>query len=67
MSSNLNDSYRSPVVGDTIRTVEPTKIGTPMHPAGSYLRVHLPNQASVEEARKLVAARTWRVEQGGDE
>lgn len=62
-----HDKFRSPEIGDTIRTVEPLKVGTPMHPVGSYLRVELPTQAAVEEARKLVAARTWCVEPKGGE
>lgn len=61
------DPFRSPEIGDTIRTVDPLKVGTPMHPIGSYLRVSLPTQAAVEEARKLVAARTWCVEPKGGE
>lgn len=61
------DRFRSPVIADTIRTVEPLKVGTPMHPVGSYLRVELPTQEAVDEARKLVAARTWCVEPKGGE
>ena len=58
----MSDKFRSPKIGDVICTIEPTKIGTPMHPAGSYLRVKLETQAAVNEAAKLVAARTWCVE-----
>lgn len=59
------DPFRAPQLGDTIRTVEPIKIGTPMHPAGSFLRVKLATQASVDEASKLVADRAWCVEPKG--
>lgn len=59
---HFDSKFRPPQVGDTIRTVEPLKFGTPTHPVGSYLRVSLPTQAAVEAARKLVASRTWCVE-----
>lgn len=59
------DQFRSPQLGDTIRTVEPLEVGTPMHPIGSYLRVELLTQEAVDEARKLVAERRWCVEPKG--
>jgi hypothetical protein len=53
----------SPKLGDTIRTATPMKCDTPLYRAGDFLRVRLDTTKAVDEARKLIAAGRWVVEQ----
>lgn len=59
---DFDPKFRSPRVGDTVRTAKPLQCDSLDARAGDYLRVYLATEASADEARKLVASGRWIVE-----
>lgn len=58
--------FRSPRVGDVIRTVEPLKCDAIVARRGDYLRVKILTAQACAEAAKLVAYRRWGVVKNGE-